>query len=147
MATNRDTTGSQGTAERRRFGRFTTRLPIRTRRDDLTRHGSADRRTECRLRLCDFSLGGLRAESPVPLKVNEQLTLHLPATERHPPTRLTGRVIHCERDKDRYQVGIAFHESGPRAEASPYRRLPRLFSVAADYAGEVRAVQNGRKDT
>jgi len=132
-----------GPTERRRYGRFTSRLPIRTRRDDLIRRGRGQRLAECRLQLCDFSLGGLRAESPIPLKVNERLTLHLPATGRHPSIRMTGRVVHCRRLEDTYQVGIAFQETEPSGRASPYIRLPRLFSVAADFAERLEPVSNG----
>jgi len=145
MVTNGERTRHSSTKERRRFGRFGARLPVHTRRDDLVKRGRTDRRTECRLELRDFSLGGLRAESPVPLKVNERLTLRLPPHGRHPPVQLTGRVIHCRRHEDRYHVGIAFHGGKPEATASPYWRLPRLFSLAAELTGDVQPVPNGRK--
>ncbi|MBL7140049.1 MAG: PilZ domain-containing protein [Planctomycetes bacterium] len=134
----------KSTEERRHFGRFVTQLPVRTQRDDLAKRLQADRRTECRLQLRDFSLGGLRAESAIPLKVDERLTLHLPPVGRQPPVQLTGRVIHCRRQDNRYSVGIAFHDTKPAADLSPYRYLPRLFSLAADFAGEVRPIPNGR---
>ncbi len=145
MVANGDRTRRSSTTERRRFGRFGAQLPVRTRRDDLVKRGRTDRRTECRLELRDFSLGGLRAESPVPLKVNERLTLRLPPHGRHPSIQLTGRVIHCRRREDRYHVGIAFQEREPGATASPYWRLPRLFSLAAEVSGKVRPVPNGRQ--
>ena len=103
------------------------RLPVDTRRDDL--------RTQCRLHLHDFSLGGLRAESPVPLRKNERLTLSLPAgLGNSQPLQLTGRVVHCRRTDDRFQIGIELCGSEKEAAASPYRLLPRLFCLAATYA-------------
>jgi len=141
MVTDRAMSSNQ---ERRQFGRFATRLPVRTQRDDLAKRGQAQRRAECRLQLRDFSLGGLRAESSIPLKVDERLTLHLPPVGRQAPVRLTGRVIHCRRRDDRYSVGIAFHETDAPTDLSPYRYLPRLFSMAADFEGKVRPIANGR---
>jgi len=128
--------------ERRQFGRFATRLPVRTQRDDLPNRGPYG--AECRLQLRDFSLGGLRAESAIPLKVDERLTLHLPPVGRQPPIQLTGRVIHCRRRDNRYSVGIAFHDTQSATDLSPYRYLPRLFSVAADFEGKVRPIPDGR---
>jgi len=141
MVTDRATSSKH---ERRQAGRFATRLPVLTQRNDLAKRSQADRRAECRLQLCDFSLGGLRAESSVPLKVDERLTLHLPPVGHHPPVRLTGRVVHCHRREDRYSVGIAFRETDAPADRSPYRYLPRLFSMAADFAGKIRPVGNNR---
>jgi len=142
MATDHRKIGSTDVAERRQFGRFATRVPVCTHRDDLPRHGQGKRPAQCQLQLRDFSLGGLRAESPIPLKIKERLTLRLPPTAQHQAVHVTGQVIHCRRHEDRYQVGIKFHDGGSRA--SPYRRLPRLFSVAADFAGEVREVSSSR---
>ncbi len=126
--------GSASARERRQFGRFPTRLPISTRRDDLLRRGEDDGNVRCRLHLQDFSLGGLRAESPIPLKRNERLTMRLPATGRRPGLSLTGRVVHCRRQDERYQVGIEFYQEGDAPAASPYLHLPRLFSVAGAFA-------------
>lgn len=126
----RDKGGLPG--ERRRFGRFPTRLPIATRRDDLLRRGQDACKAQCRLHLQDFSLGGLRAESPVPLRMNERITLRLPPSATQPALHLTGRVIHCRREKQRYQVGIEFCQTGETPATSPFRHLPRLFSLAAD---------------
>jgi len=142
MATDHGKNGSTDVQERRQFGRFATRVPVCTRREDLPRRGRSRGPAQCRLQLRDFSLGGLRAESPIPLKVNERLTLRLPPTTQHQAVHLTGRVIHCHRQDDRYQVGIKFQDD--RDGESPYQRLPRLFSVAADFAGEVREVSNRR---
>ena len=125
-----------GQRERRQFGRFGTCMPIGTRRDDLLKRGQAEHRAQCRLRLQDFSLGGLRADSPVALKINERLTLRLPASGTHPPLELTGRVVHCRRQQDRYVVGIEFCQTRKDAAASPFWQLPRLFSLAYDYADE-----------
>ncbi|TFG88836.1 MAG: hypothetical protein E4H17_01705 [Gemmatimonadales bacterium] len=126
----RDKAGSP--SERRRFGRFPTRLPITTRRDDLLGRGQDPCKAQCRLHLQDFSLGGLRAESPVPLKMNERITLRLPPSATQPALHLTGKVIHCRREKQRYHVGIAFCQTGEALATSPFRHLPRLFSLAAD---------------
>lgn len=140
MVTDSENRSCGGTEERRRFGRFSTQLPISTRRDDLLKRGQTGRRAQCRLQLQDFSLGGLRAESSVPLKVNERVTLRLPPSASHPALQLTGRVIHCRRHQDRYQVGIEFRQTGQDPATSPYRQLPRLFSVATDFGREGRPV-------
>ncbi|MCX5649324.1 MAG: PilZ domain-containing protein [Planctomycetota bacterium] len=119
--------------ERRRFDRFATRLDVSAWRDDLAASGLAKRSAQCRMELRDFSLDGLRAESPVRLKVNEHVTLRLPPNGRHRPLELTGRVVHCRRQEDRYQVGIQFAQTRESA-ASPWWQLPRLFSVAHEPA-------------
>ena len=145
MVTDTDNRRRGSTRERRRFGRFATRLPISTRRDDLVKCGQASGRARCRLHLQDFSLGGLRAESPIPLKVNERLTLRLPPSDTHPALQLTGRVIHCRRRNERYQVGIEFRQTRDDASASPFRHLPRLFSVAVDFGRDKRPVKTSDK--
>jgi len=119
--------------ERRRFDRFATRLDVSAWRDDLAASGLAKRSAQCRMELRDFSLDGLRAESPVRLKVNEHVTLRLQPNSRHRPLELTGRVVHCRRQEDRYQVGIQFAQTRESA-ASPWWQLPRLFSVAHEPA-------------
>ena len=145
MVTDTDNRRRGNTQERRRFGRFATRLPISTHRDDLVKRGQARGRAQCRLRLQDFSLGGLRAESPIPLKVNERLTLRLPPSSSHPALQLTGRVIHCHRHNQGYQVGIEFRQIHGDATTSPFRHLPRLFSVAAGFGGGKQPVKTGSK--
>ena len=118
--------------ERRRYGRFATRLPVATRRDDLAKQTPLPRQAECRMQLRDFSLGGIRAESIVPLNVDEVLTMRLPPHGSHPPLELTGRVVHCWPEQDRYQVGIEFCQVRPEPTASPWHRMFRLFSMAAE---------------
>jgi hypothetical protein len=117
-------------AERRRFGRFTTRLPVTTLRDDLVARGQDVGAAKCRLEVRDFSLGGVLADCPVRLKVDEQLTLRLPPHDRRPPVEMTGRVKHCRRQDDTYRVGIEFCETPARASGSPWPQMPRLFSLA-----------------
>lgn len=133
--------GWDAARERRRFGRFATRLPVITRRDDLRTRGDDARSAQCRLQLQDFSLGGLRAETSVRMKVNERLTLRLPPTGSHPALELTGRVKHCRRQEDRYQIGVEFCQTRPEASASPWRQVSRLFSVAIDSYGETPAAK------
>lgn len=145
MVADSESRSWSGACERRRFGRFATRLPIATRRDDLLKRGQANRRARCRLQLEDFSLGGLRAKSPVPLKVNERLTLRLPASGRRPALQLTGRVIHCHRRDKGYQVGIEFRQTHEDVATSPYRQLPRLFSVAFSAVGNGGLVKSTHK--
>jgi hypothetical protein len=116
--------------DRRRFSRFTARLPVATLRDDRLKRGQARGQAQCRLLMQDFSLGGLKAESDVALKVSEALTLHLPPHGVHPAVNLTGRVIHCRKLKDRFEVGIEFCQTRPEAAASPWRQVSRLFSMA-----------------
>lgn len=136
MVNNPETSAWSGQRERRQHGRFSTCVPIQTRRDDLLKRGQAEHRAQCRLQLQDFSLGGLRADSPVPLKVNERLTLRLPASRTHRPLELTGRVVHCRRREERYVIGIEFCQTHKDVAASPFYRLPRLFSVAFHYSTE-----------
>ena len=145
MVTDIDNRRRGSTRERRRFGRFATRLPISTRRDDLMKRGQAGARTRCRLQLQDFSLGGLRAESPIPLKVDEHLTLRLPPSSTHPAMQLTGRVIHCSRHSQGYEVGIEFRQTRQDVATSPFRHLPRLFSVAAGLRHDGRASKAGSR--
>jgi len=128
--------------ERRRFGRFATQLPATTRRDDLRTRGGDDRSSFCRLQVQDFSLGGLRAEGPVPLKANERLTLRLPAHGQHPALELTGRVRHCLRQEDRYQIGIEFCQTRPEATSSPWRQVSRLFSIAYDPSADTHSYES-----
>jgi len=144
MGTDRKTHNPGRMKERRRFGRFNARMPCRTRLDDSTPDSPPDRRQACRLQLRDFSLGGMRVESPEPLKVNEQVTVSLPPSGRHPSVHLTGRVIHCRRQAKGYDVGIEFHEREPGLRQSPYVGLPRLFSMAIEYGGTVRPSSNNR---
>ena len=120
--------------ERRQFDRFATRLDVSAWRDDLAASGLAEHSAQCRMELRDFSLNGLRAESPVRLKVNEHVTLRLPPNGKHRPLELTGRVVHCRRQEDRYQVGIQFAETRESVLASPWWQLPRLFSMAHEPA-------------
>ena len=135
MVTEPDITGRGIGKERRRFGRFAARLPLDTVRDDLE-EGCDSPAARCRMELRDFSLGGLQAESPLRLKLNERLTLRLPPSGKHPPLELTGRVAHCRRDRDRYQVGVEFCQTRAEPTASPWWQLPRLFSVASQVTEE-----------
>jgi hypothetical protein len=99
---------------------------VATIREDL----GLEEASRCRLQLHDFSLGGLKAESPVRLKVNERLRVRIGFNGVHTPLELTGRVRHCRRLQDRYRVGIQFCQTGDEPAGSPWRQLPRLFSVA-----------------
>ncbi len=112
--------------DRREFGRFETRLSVATVREDLGPDGAS----RCRLNLEDFSLGGLRATSPVRLKVDERVRLRFGANSHHPPLVLTGRVRYCRRLEDRYRVGVEFSQTDTNPATSPYRQLPRFFSLA-----------------
>jgi hypothetical protein len=126
--------------ERRKFDRFATRLPVATRRDDMLQRGRQGEQAECRIHVRDFSLGGLRADSPVRLRRNERLTLHVPAGLRCAPMQLTGRVVHCRRSDSRFEVGIQLCQTQDNAGASPYHHLPRLFSLAADHSPDAAAL-------
>lgn len=116
--------------ERRRFVRFSTCLPATTLREDLIVADRTDRSVRCLLDLQDFSLGGLMAESPVRFKRYERLTLRLPPHGIQGPLELTGRVIHCKRQDQRYHVGIEFCQTRPDLTSSPWVLLPRFFEVA-----------------
>lgn len=124
--------------ERRRFGRFASRLPVRTRVDASAPSKQNGEHIPCRLQLRDFSLGGLRVESPRPLEVNEPVTVSLPPGDRHPAVHLTGRVVHCCTRDDGYEVGIQFRERERDPQRSPYLGLPRLFSMASEFEGTIR---------
>ncbi|HUX00145.1 MAG: PilZ domain-containing protein [Phycisphaerae bacterium] len=124
--------------ERRQFERFATRLDVQARRDDLTPRAQTSRTAQCRMALCDFSLDGLRAECPIRLKTGEHVTVRLPPNGAHPPLELTGRVVHCRRQHDRYQIGIQFSQTRQGATESPWWQLPRLFSLAHSTAEESR---------
>jgi c-di-GMP-binding flagellar brake protein YcgR len=130
MIKERESGSWNASRERRRYDRFAARLPVVSRRDDLSKRGQAAQTAQCRLQLRDFSLGGIRAESAIALKRNERLTMRLPPDSSHPPLELTGRVIHCRRQEDRYQVGIEFCQTRPEATASPWHRMFRLFTMA-----------------
>ncbi|MBM4018994.1 MAG: PilZ domain-containing protein [Planctomycetes bacterium] len=120
--------------ERRRYGRFPARLPVAMRRDAAGNRGRTTEPPQQHLRLRDFSLGGMRAQSAVPLTPNEHLTIRLPPHGKHPQVELTGRVVHCRRQEEGYQVGIEFCQTRPEATASPWHRIFRLFSMALDPA-------------
>ena len=127
--------------ERRRFGRFATALPIATSRDNLLKQGRSPRLARCRLQIQDFSLGGLSAESAVPLKINEHVTLRLPSSGSRPAAELTGRVVHCRRRSNRYQIGVEFCQTRSEPTASPWYRLSSLFSLASQFPTETGLVE------
>ncbi len=143
MVSDNKTESWDASRERRRFGRFATRLPIATSRDNLVKPGQNRRLSRCCLQVQDFSLGGISAESSVPLKVSENLTMRLPSDGSRPPTELTGRVVHCRRRNNRYQIGIEFCQTRPEASASPWYRLSSLFSLASQFPAE-RACSSAR---
>lgn len=125
-----------GGRERRRFVRFATHLPVTTLREDLIVGDRTDRAARCNLDLHDFSIGGLKADSPIRLKMNERLMLRLPPNGVHGPLELTGRVVHCKRQESRYEVGIRFCQT----------RGPDGFAVAETSSllqGRVRGVREG----
>jgi hypothetical protein len=130
-----------GSRERRRFGRFATRLPVAMCRDNMVKQGQSSRLAKCRLHIQDFSLGGLSAESTIPLKLNENLTLRLPSSGLRPAAELTGRVVHCRRLSNRYQIGIEFCQTRPEAAASPWYRLSSLFSLASQFSNDTPVVE------
>jgi len=119
-----------GGRERRRFVRFATHLPVTTLREDLIVGDRTDRAARCNLDLHDFSIGGLKADSPIRLKMNERLMLRLPPNGVHGPLELTGRVVHCKRQESRYEVGIRFCQTRADPTASPWLKLPRFFKAA-----------------
>ena len=131
---------SDNANERRRFGRFATQLLVSTSRDSLPKRGHSRRAAKCRLRIQDFSLGGVRVESPVPMRVNEHLTLRLPPVANRPSAALTGRVVHCRRLQSCYQIGVEFRQTSAEPTASPWYRISSLFSLAAEPAGSVKAL-------
>jgi hypothetical protein len=133
MASESRSGSKESSPERRRFGRFGTRLPVASCREGLTKSGADRRPAVCRLQIQDFSLGGVRAESAVPLKLHEHLTLRLPPNGLRSPSELTGRVVHCKRQEDRYEVGIEFCQTRPEITSSPWYRITSLFSLASQF--------------
>jgi c-di-GMP-binding flagellar brake protein YcgR len=107
-------------------------LPVATRRDDLAKGEQAKQEEPYRLRMSNFSLGGLCAVSTVPMKPDERLTMRLASHGNHPPLELTGRVVRCQRQEDEFCVGIEFCQTRPEATASPWHRMFRLFTMAAE---------------
>jgi hypothetical protein len=133
--------GRYGGQERRKFARFATRLPALTLREDLIVRDQADRSVKCRLDLHDFSLGGLKAQSPIRFKLRERLTLRLPPDGTHGPLELTGRVVHCKRQEKAYEVGIEFCQTRCDVASSPWVQLPRFFKVAYERSPSAPAVE------
>lgn len=123
--------------DRRQFRRFPLSLPIQAIRDDLLPqpvNSSADSRPETvvNLEICDFSLGGIHGFSAVGLKPQERLTLTMPPFGTRPELSVTGRVVRCHREIDRFDIGIEFCQTHDEAGTSPWLRLPELFYMARE---------------
>lgn len=122
--------------ERRQFKRFPMRLLIQARRDDLADADAlpSDGRPErnVTLEVENFSLGGLRGASSMALRRDERLTLTMPPFGTRPQLEVTGRVVRCQRNEDRFDVGIEFGQTRDEPESSPWIRLPDLFYMAGE---------------
>jgi hypothetical protein len=124
--------------DRRQFRRFPLALLVQAVRDDLLPlpvEATQDARPETvvNLDICDFSLGGIRGFSSVGLKPQERLTLNMPPFGTRPELRMTGRVVRCHRELDRFDIGIEFCHTHEEATASPWLRLPTLFYMAREH--------------
>ena len=116
--------------ERRQFRRFAMRVSAETLRDDTKKSAQTRKTRTFEVNLQDFSLGGLGITSKKRLKKQESLTVRIPPRGKRPQIDLTGRVIHCRRDRDRYYVGIEFCHTKKPLETSPWLRMPSLFQLA-----------------
>ncbi len=121
--------------ERRQFRRFPMRLTVQARRDDLAGNGAARTDTaeqQVTLEIQNFSLGGLRGVSPTELSRDERLTLTMPPFGTRPQLEVTGRVVRCEPNGGRFDVGVEFGQTRDEPESSPWVRLPDLFYMAGE---------------
>ncbi|MDP6381443.1 MAG: PilZ domain-containing protein [Phycisphaerae bacterium] len=118
------------TGERRQFRRFTMEISASTLREVREGPKSAAKPRAFTVDLQDFSLGGLCVMSQKPLKKQEQLTVSIPPHGGRPRIDLTGRVVHCRREANRYAVGIEFAHTKQPFESSPWLRVPSLFRMA-----------------
>lgn len=122
--------------ERRQFRRFPMRLIVQARRDDLAEAEAArdDPRPEqsVTLEVKNFSLGGLRGVSAMALRREERLTLTMPPFGTRPQLEVTGRVVHCQRSEDHFDVGVEFGQTRDEPESSPWVRLPDLFYMSGE---------------
>jgi hypothetical protein len=129
--------------ERRQFKRFSMRLQVQARRDDLSapesQDGSATERADRNidLEVVNFSLGGIRGISPTPLKPDERLTLFMPPFGTRPQIDVTGRVVRCQRFSGAYDVGVEFCQTCSEPEKSPWVKIPELFYMAGETEKEI----------
>ncbi len=122
--------------DRRQFRRFPMQLLVQAVRDDLLPQPvqavhDARPETVVNLEICDFSLGGLHGLSSVGLKPQERITLTMPPFGTRPELSVTGRVVRCSRELDRFDIGIEFCQTNDQAATSPWLRLPELFYMAS----------------
>ena len=122
--------------ERRQFKRFPMRLAVQARRDDLVRNDEpeSDARPEHKvsLEVIDFSLGGLRGASALALRRNERVTLRVPPFGTRPQVDVTGRVVRCQRQENRFDVGIEFCQTRDAPDGCPWLRIPELFYMVGE---------------
>ena len=128
--------------ERRQFKRFPLGLAVQAKRDDMgtLAVAPAQERPEASvtIELRDFSLGGLRGASSLALRPDERVTVCMPPFGTRPQTSLTGRVVRCMRQDDRFDVGIEFCQTDADPESSPWLRIPELFYMSG---GSPRTIQ------
>jgi hypothetical protein len=98
---------------------------------ELAAESAKGRNARCiRLELRDFSLGGMRGSSLTLLCSQEQVTVSMPPLGTRALIRLTGRVIRCQREGDRFDVGIEFGQIRTSPESTPWLRMAALFCMA-----------------
>jgi hypothetical protein len=128
--------------ERRQFRRFPMCLFAEVRRDDLpgdvadTVRGHPQRAV--RLEVRDLSLGGLHCASDVALSCGAAVTLSLPSLASRPMLTISGRVVRCDFEAERFDVGIEFCQNSDSLKSSPWLRVPELFYLASIQKSPVR---------
>jgi hypothetical protein len=78
------------------------------------------------LHVLDVSRGGVGAVCQDPLDQTETLLIFFPPMGAGRGTDVTGRVVHCVRQSDRFSVGIAFdhpwpEHDEPRSQATEWK--------------------------
>ena len=122
--------------ERRQFRRFPMQLFVQARRDDLASSEASEDshrpEQQVTLEVKNFSLGGLHGASAMALRREERLTMTMPPFGTRPQLEVTGRVVHCQRNEDHFDIGVEFGQTHDDPESSPWMRLPDLFYMAGE---------------
>ncbi len=103
--------------EERKFTRYLTNLAIEI--------PLATESTLKRLRLKDVSLGGLAFESDIPWEIGVVIVIRVLAS---PPFKLTGKVVRCRQNGERFDVGVKLVER-KSAEHQPERYKKMLANI------------------
>lgn len=115
--------------ERRQFRRFPLQLTAKakTEADKPADTDTVD------IEVANFSLGGLRIRSQKPIEPNARVRVKMPPFGTRPQIDISGRVVHCVEEDQRFQLGIEFCQVSAEAEDSPWLRLHELFYLAGEH--------------